>query len=79
MNDAALALIRSLTAEHIDVLLVLSKIDKVTQAKCSDVAEEIKRIMGNTKGFKGVFPISSTKKLGIESIRKFIIKYFLQR
>jgi GTP-binding protein len=78
LNEFSLDLIESLSKESIDVLIVLSKIDKVTEKVCNNVAEEIKQDLSKTRSFKGIFPISNTKKIGLENLREFITKHCLK-
>ena len=78
LNDFTYDLINSFGKESIDVLIVLSKIDKVTQKQYSDIAEEIKQNLSNIRGFHGLFPVSNTKKIGLQSLREFITKHCLK-
>ena len=78
INKFSADLMRTLNQEHLDVLIVLSKIDKVSQNCCGMIAEEIKQRFSKDKGFKGVLSISSTKNLGLEELRNFIFKHCLQ-
>jgi len=75
LNDFSETLIKSLSEKSVDVLLVLSKIDKVTQVRCNSVMEEIKQKLSKISTFKGIFPVSNTKKIGLEDLREFITKH----
>lgn len=78
LDNFSLDLIKFLGKECIDVLVVLSKIDKVAQEYCNDVSEEIKKKLSNTRCFKGIFAVSNTKKIGLEDLRVFIAEHCLK-
>ncbi|NRA44450.1 MAG: ribosome biogenesis GTP-binding protein YsxC [Oligoflexales bacterium] len=65
--------------EKVPILLVLTKIDKVSQKECSTKTKKVTEVLeANGIAFKGIYPISNLKKTGVKKLRDTLYSHLPQ-